>query len=376
MRYFFVRPVDVVMLRGNKLFGEAGSYGDVVVPPWPSVFAGAFRSYLWNTLSANKRRQIIGDPRIWGTFRLRWLSVGRIHGTELDSMLVPLPSDVVVLMEEGKAVGILKPKTIDRGSITSSSVLPMHMVASTSAPGKTTNQGLISSAGVKKWQESRRGIEVSQVGQIFMSDTRLGIGMNVDSRTASEGALYTSDSVTMREGYGFLVGICGEEGFLPKKGLLRLGGDGRGAEFLEVKAKEQVDLATRPSELLRNSDRLKIAAVTPLIFEDGWIPDGVRQQDNDYVLELEGFSARLVSVALKRYETISGWDMANRRPKLARRAVPPGSVYFFDRCEGNKETFYKWCRGGMRDMRRNEGLRSTEIEGFNTVVVGLWRDKE
>ena len=33
-------------LRGNKLFGEAGSYGESLVPPWPSVAAGAIRSAL------------------------------------------------------------------------------------------------------------------------------------------------------------------------------------------------------------------------------------------------------------------------------------------------------------------------------------------
>ena len=40
----FLEPLDVLFLRGNQLFGEAGSYGEALMPPWPSVAAGAIRS--------------------------------------------------------------------------------------------------------------------------------------------------------------------------------------------------------------------------------------------------------------------------------------------------------------------------------------------
>jgi len=42
--YRFIEPLDVLYLRGNKLFGDAGSYGEALIPPWPSLAAGAFRS--------------------------------------------------------------------------------------------------------------------------------------------------------------------------------------------------------------------------------------------------------------------------------------------------------------------------------------------
>ena len=44
--YYFVQPLDVLMIRGNKSFGDAGQHGEAVMPPWPSLFAGAFRSAL------------------------------------------------------------------------------------------------------------------------------------------------------------------------------------------------------------------------------------------------------------------------------------------------------------------------------------------
>ena len=40
----FLEPLDVLFLRGNKLFGDPGSFGESLIPPWPSVVAGALRS--------------------------------------------------------------------------------------------------------------------------------------------------------------------------------------------------------------------------------------------------------------------------------------------------------------------------------------------
>src|SRR5690625_7320166 len=44
MNALFLDPVDILLFRGNRLFGEPGSHGDALVPPWPSVVAGALRS--------------------------------------------------------------------------------------------------------------------------------------------------------------------------------------------------------------------------------------------------------------------------------------------------------------------------------------------
>lgn len=30
-----IEPLDVLILRGNKLFADAGSHGEALMPPWP-----------------------------------------------------------------------------------------------------------------------------------------------------------------------------------------------------------------------------------------------------------------------------------------------------------------------------------------------------
>ena len=64
-----------------------------------------------------------------------------------------------------------------------------------------------------------------------MAETRLGIGLDSDRRVSDEGRLYTSETVSFSPGVHFLVAVGGAASdLLPASGLLRLGGDGRGAE--------------------------------------------------------------------------------------------------------------------------------------------------
>lgn len=44
--YYYVRPTDSLFVRGNLAFGNSGEHGASMMPPPPSLFAGAFRSAL------------------------------------------------------------------------------------------------------------------------------------------------------------------------------------------------------------------------------------------------------------------------------------------------------------------------------------------
>ncbi|MGS0758754.1 type III-B CRISPR module-associated Cmr3 family protein, partial [Roseateles sp. GG27B] len=68
---------------------------------------------------------------------------------------------------------------------------------------------------------------------------------------------------------GFLVGIAGADGLLPAQGHLRLGGDGRSAEYVQVDFKPpQVDGAA-----ISKHGRFRLILQTPGLFGD-WLPPG------------------------------------------------------------------------------------------------------
>ena len=81
----FIEPLDVLFLRGNQLFGEPGSYGEALMPPWPSVAAGALRTRILADdgfdLAAfaadEKPHPHLGTPQAPGSFVLQAFCVAR-----------------------------------------------------------------------------------------------------------------------------------------------------------------------------------------------------------------------------------------------------------------------------------------------------------
>ncbi|MDW8313286.1 MAG: type III-B CRISPR module-associated Cmr3 family protein, partial [Burkholderiales bacterium] len=81
----FLEPLDVLIFRGNKLFGEAGSFGQALLPPWPSVAAGALRSRMLADDGVDPaafargevEHPVLGQPTSPGPFALRAFHLAR-----------------------------------------------------------------------------------------------------------------------------------------------------------------------------------------------------------------------------------------------------------------------------------------------------------
>ncbi len=125
-----------------------------------------------------------------------------------------------------------------------------------------------------------------------------------------------------------------------------------------------------PGKLLsevKNCHRLRLIAVTPLSFERGWLPDGCRVENGEFVWQLLEIKEPLVlrAAMVPRPLHVSGWDMVINKPKDTVRLVPPGSVYVVERQDGKpfEQQHIKtlWLYGLGRGTN----------EGFGRVVPGL-----
>lgn len=183
--------------------------------------------------------------------------------------------------------------------------------------------------------------------------------------------IYTTDTIALTPGTKIVVGVDGAEELLPKDGLLRLGGDGHAAKI--VKSRE---IAIPQVQNMGISFRVILSA--PGIFEEGWLPPGVEKAEGRYLLRAKDFTAQLLALTAKRHEVISGWDLAQGKPKTAHRVVPAGSVYWFEQVEGTKEGRDAWCkevlqRGWWPSKERfSVEQRRRQSEGFNNVFLGSW----
>lgn len=400
-RYFFIEPVDVLMLRGNRGFGASGQHGETLMPPWPSVFAGALRSALLGDDArrlaefvavgsgrfaseaerAQRMRGVLGDalfavlgtPQQPGTFRLTWASLGRAApGAVSLQALLPLPADLLVADELEALPKALTPTPWPPGTA-GAQALPMVAMLRSSKQVKPAGGRWLNSGALAAHLRGDPVGAAEHTGDLYKTETRLGIALDAKSRTASDGALYTTEAVAFCAQVGFIVGVQGHGGLLPLHGLLRLGGDGKGARYRDLPFD-----APGPA-LPPQGGRFRLILTTPALFAGGWLPNGVAAEDDGddaptLRLRGPGFSARLACAAVGRHEVVSGWDLAQWRPKTAQRAAPAGSVYWFDEFEGDAGKLANWVARGLCAENKNTtpAQQQRRAEGFNTALLGAW----
>ncbi len=380
---FFIKPLDVLYLRGNKLFGEAGSHGIALMPPWPSLVAGAIRSWILaeagidTTAYAKNKDQrlptmpddlheLLGTPNKPGTFHIKYFTVAKQFDDESLHTYFPLPNDVVVIKEQAN---ILQPTTLLPTLRCSHPLTQLPLLRAAQA-GKPQPGLWLTQAG---WQAYLNGQALNDKThlidrkELWQSDYRLGIALNPHSRTASEGKIYTTETVALNEGCGFLATVQNNDNSLPKRGFLRLGGDGRAAQIHRC----NVNFPQPDWSLIDKNKKFRLLLTTPGLFRKGWLLPKLEQSDNRWIWRGNGFQAHLVSASVSRSEIISGWNLAKWQPKTALRAASVGSVYWFDEFEGAIESLANlvneglWALDDYPDPQRR-------AEGFNQVAVAAW----
>jgi CRISPR-associated protein Cmr3 len=245
----FIEPLDVLFLRGNKLFGDPGSFGESLVPPWPSVAAGAIRS----DLLAHKRVDLqrfakgeimdpeLGTPEQPGQFRLTDFRLARRFADGRVEPLYAPPADLVVRRNEDGSLECvcMQPHELPTG-MHSSSATRLHAVLPERERTKPESGYWLTHEGWERYLQGRAlapNTHLVKTNDLWALDTRVGVGLDPARRSAAEGKLFTVQAVAMRKRHhdeahsydvGFLTDIEGAT--IPQELMLRFGGDGRAAE--------------------------------------------------------------------------------------------------------------------------------------------------
>lgn len=392
--WLYIEPLDVLFLRGNKFFGDPGSFGESFVPPWPSVVAGAIRSALLvhkgYDLARFPRGEIREDPELGtperpGSFTLTAFHLARRYASGKVEPLFALPADLVVGRTDDDALEIhrMRPYGPAAGILSSAAteylaVLPQRARAKPVA-------GLWMTA--KGWQLHLQGDSIRpskhllESRELWSLDTRVGVGLDPARRRAEAGKLFTVQAVALRkmqhfgaydEGaydVGFLAAVAGAE--LPNQLDLRLGGDGRAALAERV----EPNISEPDYEAIAQAGRCRLILTTPGLFAGGWRPTGTSGDGRNLRLDLHGVKARLVSASVPRAEIVSGWDIAKWSqgqggPKPAQRVAPTGSIYWLEELHASPAALRNLAEHGLwLDSSENSSRRA---EGFNRCILAAY----
>jgi CRISPR-associated protein Cmr3 len=313
--------------------------------------------------------------RSLGGSRAEWTPAERVW---------PVPADALFLADEaGKAQQVLRldplpPRyeTLGRDDDTRREALWWPRVEDAAKPARAPSWW--SEAALAAWlgdPAPKRPCEGAFRGLALPRHVQAHVSIDPATEAAREGILFAHDVIEMLDGNGCEWAI-GCQVTLAGGVLVQatLGGDRRfagiavgGTDLFAVPPGLEAAFAAKPPKGLR------LVAITPAAFEAGWRPDGfAAADDNTYRGRLPGIEAELILRAafVPRATHVSGWDMAERRPKPTTRLVPPGAVYHFIRVDGG--TFP--AAAAERLWLTKLGERTAQ--GFGRFVPGVWYPEE
>ncbi|NLC35096.1 MAG: type III-B CRISPR module-associated protein Cmr3 [Alcaligenaceae bacterium] len=396
--YRFIEPLDVLFLRGNRAFGDPGSYGESLIPPWPSVAAGAIRSRMLVDrhidVDAFAKGHVtddaeLGTPEQPGSFVVAGFYLARRAADGNVEVLLPPPADLVVSRSATGALELsaLTPQTLDMPSSFPLAMPPV--LAQGSKRGKPESGYWLTQPGWARWLrgELPAAEQLVHASELWSFDARIGIGLDGATRSVEEGKLFSAQAVVMhKQGHrlgpdaasgaqrvvdydvGFLSVVSGATP--PAEGLLRFGGDGRAAAISAV----DIELPQPDYQAIADSGRCRLVLTSPGLFPMGWQLPGT--DANKRVRLAEGVRARVVSAVVARAESLSGWDLAKKQPKVLQRVVPAGSVYWLDELEASPEALRKLVEnglwGGHGDNSADADHAARRAEGFNRLALAAW----
>lgn len=393
MKYLRLTPLSPLIARDSRPFG-AGQGNRVRSMDWisPSVIAGAVRTAVWkekDTLTPEQLKTIevhgafpIVDEQIHFPRPLDALICGVDKKTKIADILRIRP----MVRDEGLGVPMPHESLVPSA--------PVEMPEEDFKPERSDD--FWSLEAMAKWLgcEEDRPVSMRIDGlPAPVKEDRTNVTILPESGAAEDTKLFTTTGLDFvrrpRDGESkgrlsqMRIGVrvnfgedvwadFGNHAPLPERLLVPLGGERRLAEVRATEADKGFWEAPK-SLSWAGKKWLRMVLATPAIFERGWLPGWLREENGNLTGTIpgSGVSVRLVSAVVGRWKPLSGWSYERGRngPKALRRMVPAGSVYFFEVLKGEAEIADLWLHS-VCDCQQDGR------DGFGLALWGFWRGRE
>ncbi|WP_435106651.1 type III-B CRISPR module-associated Cmr3 family protein [Nocardiopsis synnemataformans] len=357
-RWLALIPRDTVQVRDGRSF-DAGAGGVAhTVRPWPSTVAGALVPALGG--EPESVRGPVLAQRVDG----RWtphlpvpLDLVRESGREDVWRLGVLgadtgvSSDLAALARQHGVEG-LRPLSVPEGAGDTeplTGLVPGHVLRSYLHGELEDEEDLLSLS------------DLEQPDDPLSPETRVGLGLDPDTRTARTGLLYTSTHLRLAEDWAF----CAEVTPTPKQrravetpaGPVRFGGLSRLADVAPVRG---LDWPEAPEAF--PDGKVLVYVATPAVWERGWLPPLPP-------------SAELVAACVGEPLPVATASPVQDHQRFLRTrtlmwAVPPGSVYYLQFANPDDAAF--WAKRSHRRALGPAARERMDTAGFGVVLTGVW----
>lgn len=375
----FLQPADVLFFRDGSPFAAGEDHiAHLTFPPSPSTIYGGLRSLLLERhmgcfsefpgKTPDSLRPVVGDDRILGSLEVTDFGIATKEGKNF-KRLFPIPRNLARNKESGEIVQ-LNPLEIAEGVHMN---LPgdFSQVLGPGALGLEELSGFLTANGMRDCIANKIPEEADIVDpkEVYDREPRIGLGRNPGTLTAEEGMLYSADFARFNSRYnvsghhsaGFMVSTINDGGTFTSSAkrdvrMMRIGGESK-LVFLEY------DVHRESLPLPNEEQKFKVILLTPVVFTNGWLPDGIDPTTLEgKILECE---ASLVVAAVGAATMVGGWDIRGG-VKPSHRAVPAGSVYFF-KAKGSQGPL------SLKQQPVNISSDKNHVkQGFGLSIIGGW----
>lgn len=387
----FIEPNDVLMFRDGRPFaGGDDHFARGIFPPSPATIYGALRSHIlsncWSEFNKfasepehirDDVKQEIGTPDELGSIAITHFTLAKRNGNGIEQFF-PMPKDIVKEKSNSPCPSLPKSGISEKEEL--------HILRPTSFSGSRTiidlPQGLSN-----MWNPTEKPMEavsgflsskemcnyllgaapsITETDMLFQTEERTGIQKSRKTRSAETGRLYSVEYFRLKENTGFAVEVENTK-LLPElgtSGMLRLGGDNRSARYT---VESWTEIPVEPiKKKITDTKLFKLVLTTPAIFRNGWLPEGIDADTTQG--QIDGIGIKLTGACIEKPIGIGGYDFVKNHPKVMKKAVPAGSVYYFELIEVNGGSLFEklWLKS-ISDERAQEGFGITLIGGFDYV---------
>ncbi|MCW3488686.1 type III-B CRISPR module-associated protein Cmr3 [Dethiobacter alkaliphilus] len=346
-----LKALDPLFFRDGKPFARGSdTYAAGIFPPPPSVLYGALRSaYFARHIHDLPKANDEGDPTSSLKIKQIMLKIG-------DDFFLPAPLDCVKKKEnmEKKAYPLRLGKV---EAVASSYAAPHTLLPETDEVVESPEGAWFDIQTMKGYltRQEREYCYISLMDYITM-ESKTGIMRNRATGGARENMIYSFGMTRLQasgqEPVSLVMDFEGLE--LPSFGLLKLGKEGRAVSYAEIDGPGPVGLPAV-------GKRFKVYLTTPAFFEHGWLPGWLDR--NTFRGSRGGADVQLLAAAVGRFLSLGGFDMKKKKPKAMRRAVPAGSVYYFEVLNGDADA-------ALRTFHQAPFTDYEEKQGFGLCYVG------
>lgn len=387
-----IKPIDVLFFRDSKPFTRGSEhFSKSIFPPYPQTLYGALRTKVLEVLGCdfekfrngelefknqdlvnknggvNKIAQEVGSVSQVGSFSLKGPLLLKNH----EVIYLKLPADV---KKVENTIKIMTPFNWGDYGVEADFELSCYPHIITHQPVEDLEGYIFLRNFIDFYLLNQCSIQENQIkktDEIYGYEMRTGVAIKSETHTTEEGKLYTMGYVRLKDGWSFYA-VVENLSSLPQKGIIKLGGGNRVCEYEKLVDnndpfgfyfQEKIDEKTK--EKIKDTKKFKLIFLTPTIFYNGWLSNRIKRTKDGYELQLDNIKAKLITAAVNKPEYVSGWDIANQKPKQLKKVVPAGSVYYFELLEGSiDELFKKLNFQNFSDENPNLGFGLTIIGGI------------